>query len=275
MFNTYPLNQSLLNIWTNEVQIQTSTLSFNWYDLDQGAFRLKNIIWIDDSVDIDFNTYSRANADGQWIDSIYYRQKTITIEGVLVASSPWDLDQEITSLKSSMSKRNKKFIYIRRNWDIVETTANCVKVSVLREFFHIDFVPVTMEIVTVDPFFYGQERHESSWTGLTSDLSTTVLYSWGEVYTRPYIQININSATSVTQIEITLWGNTITIDSTFSSSDVIAIDCKEKKVTLNSTQSINYTGIFPKLERWETQLDLNITGTHNTDLYVLRNDTYA
>lgn len=274
MFNLQAYNTNAYNTSEYTTLTQTSVISYNGYQFGIGAFRLIALQNIDDTADIDFNTYSRANSDWQGIDSIWYRRKSIIVKGVLHADSTTDLANEITSLKSAMSQRNKEFVYKRWNDEIVKTTASAVKVTIPREYFHITFVPVEIEIVTVDPFFYGVIPNELFFSAQTGNISASISNIWWDTYTRPTIVLSFTSASWVSSIDVWIWGVTLSINATVATGQSITIDCKAKTVK-RGADMIDYTGIFPSLERWEPSFTVTLNGTKNYNVSVIRYNTYA
>ena len=273
MLNTQLFNTNLFNTWSYQVFSQTSVISFAGYQFG-GAFRLQSLDMIDNTPSIDFNTYTRANADWVWLDSIYYRTKTITVKGILKWNDASDLMMEMTTLKQAMSKRNQDFIYVRSDGEAVKTTGNCTSVSFDRQYFHVSFVPVTLEIVTLEPFFYSLIPNEQVWTSQTGDTSASIQNLSGDTYSYPIIVVSFLIATWVDEISITLWDKTITINEPMADNESLVIDTKQKTI-LKWSQVIWYTWVFPRLDRWEPTFNVEINGIKQYDVNVLRFGHYA
>jgi hypothetical protein len=68
-------------------------------------------------------------------------------------------------------------------------------------------------------------------------------------------------------------GNTITINETIATSDILIIDSREKKVTLNDVE-VDYTGIFPIFETGLQSYEVQVNGTKNFDTNIKFFNTY-
>lgn len=274
MFNQNLFNTQLFNTGDVVEQSPINWIQYNGY-VFENWFRISNITGLDDDADFEINTYTRANADGMGIDSIYARKKERTVQGILSSDTPGGLDTAIDQLKATILQRNKYFYYIRRDGTVVRTIANVQKITIDRKYYHITFVPVTIKFISVDPFFYNVNDTEVSFYGQTADLNASLLYSGGNAYTYPLIALTFNSATSVTAITITIDWVALSITDTITAGDSIIIDCKQKTIFKNSITPVNYSGLFPKLDRWEKPFLVDINGTFNVDIFASWYDSYA
>ena len=68
-------------------------------------------------------------------------------------------------------------------------------------------------------------------------------------------------------------GNTITINETIATSDILIIDSREKKVTLNANE-VDYTGVFPIFETGLESYEVEANGTKNYDVTIKFFNTY-
>ena len=117
---------------------------------------------IEDLPSVKFNDYDIAEAHGEGLYSYYFRNKKITIQGIIKGDSITELEHNITSLKSFLSIHQQSLKYQRADGALLETTASCTSIKFDRKHFHLTFVPVEIEFITQEPFFYGMLQQQAS-----------------------------------------------------------------------------------------------------------------
>lgn len=232
-------------------------LTFNSNDLqtyspatDTGI--ITNVIDHTDGPDMLMSLLGLADADGSSIPAINYPSKPIALAGAIKGSSQADLDSRIDTFKGYFVGKNK-------NLDIAYgsgtrryiATAGVPKVQrKAKSFIALFQVPITC----TNPF--GLDTSTTNlWTPKTAFSSATFTETPTVGGTAPFqlpiITITINSLTGTgdyVQIsndnnnqEMLLYGLGL------AASDVIVIDCEQRKVTVNDVE-VDYYGTFLELE---------------------------
>lgn len=278
MLNTQLFNSRVFNSGTRYSTVSIPNLLQYWdYNFWNNIFRVISLTDLDDLGTLNFNTWDIAMWHWEWLSSYYFKRKDITVKWVLSADTVSELENRINALKANVLQSWQQLKFLRRSWQLVQTTASCTSLRFDRQYYHITFVPVEIVFTTLEPFFYSVATNEVNRIDQTSNLSTTINVNTGNYEAEPQILINFESTgiTSVTSVEVDIAGTAITISETISNSDQIIIDCKEKEVTINGTGWVDYTGTFPTLPQGTSSFDVTINGTREVDIYVIRPDTYV
>ena len=252
-----------------------SDFEYNWYAFWSDNFRLVNLPDFQSANSIFFDSFDIALSHWGWLNGYKIKPKKLLVKWVLTASSSSELEDLIDNMKYALLQDQETLTYTKPNWVVINTTASCTSLRVLRENYHITFVPVEIEFTILDPFLYGVEVNEVTDSWNTSDFSGTISVTKWNYEAYPIFYITYNSATSCTSLSVTLNWQTITIADTFSNGDLIMINSKTKEVTINSVDGQDYTGEFPSLPLGDTTYSVDSDWTFNIDLLIQRYDTYV
>jgi hypothetical protein len=220
----------------------------------------------EDTAQVEYNTFPIPKDDGTGFYSRYWRQKTITLRGIVKGSTQTDCEIAMDTMKGKLNKTEGLFKFktqgVYRN-----ILATCTSVVFNRDHFHINFCPFVITLQTNEPFFYEETLQSFTTSGVTgATLAQDVFNPWF-IASKPQIYFVFNSATSVTTVYFTCDSRTITYTGTITASDILLIDCLNKEVRLNNTL-VDYSGTFPELPAWSKTVTYWIDGTHNTDISI-------
>lgn len=276
MLWTWLLGTRLLWTWIGLLwTTNTNSFSYNWYSLQNDNIRileLKNFEWFSLSPSLSKTAREPWSSFIRWeIDS-----NTKIFPTVFKASTIGELQSLLSSARQKLSQPNKELKITRLDWTSMTTTATCTSFKPQKESYHVTFTPVEIEFIINDPFFYWSTLYEESFTWKSSSFTDLVEYTVWEQKARPQISINfLTWLSSVTTITVTLNDSIISVTWTFSDSDIILIDCKEKDVYKNSVWGQSYTWSFGDLDIWTNDFEVAIDGTWSADIYVQRYATYV
>lgn len=276
MFNWIYFNQQTFNWPAQGSEPFTDTLQYNDYNFPNTNFRLTKISGLDGTENIKLNAFDIAQGNGEWFSSYWMKRKQITVEGVIKADTVADLETAIISLKAKMLKGNKTLKYNMEDGTTLVTTASCTSIDVKRDYYHLTFVPVTLVFTVLDPFFYSQVTQEASYLSKSADFSAILVNSGWSFEAEPMIYFYFGSGLGgISEVTVTIWDTTITVNETIVDGDVLLIDGKNKEVKINDVWGKDYTWTFPSLDIGSNALSIAVDDTWNADIYVTRYDTYA
>lgn len=276
MFNWIYFNQQTFNWPAQGSEPFTDRLQYNSYNFSNTDFRLTRISGLDGVENIKLNAFDIAQGNGEWFSSYWLKRKQIKVEGVMKADTVEDLETAIVSLKAKMLKGNKTFKYNMQDGTTLVTTASCTSIDVKRDNYHINFVPVTLVFTVLDPFLYSQVTQEASYLSKSANYSAILVNSGWSFTAEPMIYFYFwTGLGSVTEVAVTIWDTTITVNETIVDGDVLLIDGKNKEVKINDVWGKDYTGTFPVLDIWSNALSVTVNDTWDADIYVTWYDTYA
>lgn len=199
---------------------------------------------------IDAKQYPLAHANISKIPFIAYPNKIIPITGTIRGTSIVDCDAQIDNFKSLLVG-NELPLVIGYNGSTRTYIATVTKCSAPRPN-GLTYAKFSIEFTCDVPF--GQDP--ASTTILSAAGRTGAAYNDSVIFggTAPQVPIATIDFTAITSTgaQTVLWGNadngqSISINRTWSTGDVVVIDCTQSTVTVNGVQT-NFTGAFPEFQ---------------------------
>lgn len=227
-----------------------SNFIFNNITLDEGYYRVKNINF-DNLWTLDVPTFNYPMVDWWWVLWQYYREKQITIDMAITATTASLLATAVDALKAWVSWVNWN-LDIVVDWVTRRCLATCVWLDFWRQPYNITFLQsVRLTFVTLAPHWKA-----TAVTTITDNigLSTWITFvnSW-TVWVYPKFSFTFWATGNILYILYRVWTNDVTINCTPVIWDVLIVDTEKKIVTLNWT-AVDYSWVFPKLLPWTTSL---------------------
>jgi len=250
--------------------IPTGDLSFNGYSL-QNANIIISKQEVFDTPLVENNTYNIPRGDWVWFLSRYFRSRKIKLTGVIKSSTRDTMEQLIDEIKTNLSVPNALFKY-KTQFKIRQTKATLTKLTIKRDYFHINFTPVVIEFMTTDSFFYDETDSSVSWTTAVSPFTLEVTNIWS-VISNPQIYITFTTATSVNSVSVNIWATTITHTGIISAGDILLIDCLNQEVRLNGALQ-EYSWTFPELTTGINSIITTVNWTFVADITTIYRNNY-
>ena len=213
------------------------------------------------------NTLDLARDDGSVLISEKRGKKTISLQGVLTASSESGLETAIDTFKELFSRKEKN---LDVNWEAGTRryVATCVNHNFDRDYFNQLFVPWTADFVVIGGI--------GSSTILTAEKNeqaiTTTIYNWTSTFagsSKPKPLITITFVGSPTNPRGFAFRNLTTGEEmvytqkdAFPAGSVIVIDYETRIIKYYATGltgdyiEASYYGVFPSLEVGANSLEL-------------------
>lgn len=220
--------------------------SYNGYWLHNTSILIVSAWGLLDSWAVDF--WDSANNWTDWGQFIYrdWRKKTITLKGIVKATSWVLLEAKIDEMKWQLDTKNKILRYSSQGKyrEINATTSNII---FEREARNITFCPFTITFIANDVYWRDSDSVAITTTWLTANTTVELTNSWNKE-TFPKFILYVNSWTTAS-FTITLEGITISYLGSLTAGDVLIIDSKTKTAYLNSVV-VDYTGPCPIFTSW-------------------------
>jgi len=261
--NSFAVNDKAVNTEDLPISEILDTISFNNFWLQNAniittgeSFGLRN------SANRDISIFKAPQANGEILNSAFFRGRNITIEGFIVADNKTDLDDAIDEFKLNLSQSNKLLKW-RVNWVIRQILATMESIT-FGEKDNI-IIPYSLTFRSQESFWNNEiEQSFNLWTVTSSPRTEQVENLWQPSF--PFILFGFwTGLSSVTSLSITIWGIWITINESISDNDILVIDGREKIVKLNDVEK-DFDGIFPLLETWSNTVIFTINGTFSVDI---------
>ena len=222
---------------------------------------------------IDVQTYD-LTTHGQGLANWLIKDKTLTINGRIIAKDEEDLERKINRVKANLMQ-NEWTLYIERKIWILKTKASISWISIPRNSRTINTVEITIVFKILDPFLYSEELSEIAIYGVDKRLYKTVQYSEGSQATKPSISISFNSASSVDKILIQINKKFIQINHSINPGDIIDINASKLDVWINWKYWVDWIGEFGELEFWNNEVVIDIDWKFSADIYIKYYNTYV
>ncbi len=242
------------------------TASFNAYDLASTIQGLIVVATDPNKMPVRvLNTNAIASANKSATTSAYFTVKPVTIDIEIGADTREILDLRIDSLKQILQDEEATLLTSQNGTDRSYT-------ATLSGFNIQDskggWAAIELVFTCADPYGYATSSTtlaSSTTTGSTRTNNFLVLGS--AKWQLPVTTITLTALTGGTSKAITVdnpaTGQSIVISRTFTAGDVIVIDSKQRKVTVNGTE-VAFTGAFPEYNPGAGQLNYSDTLTTRT-----------
>lgn len=276
MLNTFQYNTNYYNAIPGDYGLITGfLLQYGSYVFPNSKVCISNLPDISDWPAVNFQNYDIAKADGMWNSEYNLKSKVVSLRWWIRGASQADMEEVIVEMKKELYKKYQNLTYKRWDGRILYTPAYVTDLRFERQTHTINYVPFTLSFTTLEPFFYEVHTREEAIQEVSSNLTWSLLYVDGSYEAYPIVYININSATDVDTITLTINNETITLNEDIQSGDFVLFDGRNKDVSINWLLWSDYNGTFPVMPLWETPFSVEINWTREADIYIQRQNTYV
>lgn len=224
------------------------TVTFDGTSLQDTTYQVQD--FMHESMDgRELNIQRLADRDGGKLVDKISAPKRITLTGVIKGTSIDDLETNIDSLKQVLAKTEKN-LDIEYASGTRRYVASVTRITIERRHFHITFAPFSVEFTVSNPPF-GKTLDTSTYEG-THAFTGTGTWEGTYVFTgtappMPIIEMTVNSAANFNAVTFTNSesGHAITVDRTFSATEVLTIDTDAYTVDVDGT-AVDFSGQFPE-----------------------------
>lgn len=265
LFNQ-PFNHSLV-----PVTLVEDDISFNGFGLLNSVIR---VFWFnpEDAGVVNYRDFPLPENDGSWFISRRWVKKEIVMRGNIRGTDKDDAEAQLDIFKKNLQGTEGTLKYTTQG-QTREITATCTRISIPRKPHHINVIPFEISFSSTDEAWRNTANQSALYSAVTSNLAEEITCE-GSKDSYPVIYIWFRTGLSwVTTISFWCNDRELTISETIADEDLIIMDCKRKRVTLNGT-AIDYTGTFPKFIVGPNYFNLDINGTFTADVTFIYAENY-
>lgn len=261
--NNFAVNDQAVNTSDTAISEILDTISFNNFWLQNAdIITTGESFGLRDSANRDISLFKAPQANGEILNSAFFRGRNITVQGFITADSKTELDDAIDEFKLNLSPQNKLL-----KWKVNGVLRQILATMESITFWEKDnvLIPYTLVFRSQESFWSNEiEQSFSVWT-VTVSPRTEQVSNLGQP-SFPFILFGFWAGLSgVTSVSATVWGIWITINEAISSNDILVVDGRQKTVKLNNVE-VDFDGIFPILDTWSNTVVFTINGTFTVDI---------
>ena len=277
MYNSFLFNTTLYwSLWTSSWwgwwwDVSFKVIAFNNYDFSD--IIISNIPDDYEWIRLDIQSYE-LSSHGQGLWNRLIKNKTIQIEGRIVAENTSSLEAKINRIKSKLLQW-ESLLYVKRAEWILQTKAIVTGISIPRETRTVNTISISVTFTILDPFMYSLEKHELAYYWISWNFYTSIFYETWSHEANPVIFIMFWNWTNANNLQVTIWQKKVQINWTQTSWDIISLDWEKVDVAKNWSYWIDWVWEFGELNFWENPIEIKCTWTANYSVFIQYRDTYV
>jgi len=277
MYNSFLFNTTLYwSLWTSSWwgwwwDVSFKVIAFNNYDFSD--IIISNIPDDYEWIRLDVQSYE-LSSHGQGLWNRLIKNKTIQIEGRIVAENAVSLEAKINKIKSKLLQW-ESLLYVKRAEWILQTKAIVTGISIPRETRTVNTISISVTFTILDPFMYSLEKHELAYYWISWNFYTSIFYETWSHEANPVIFIMFWNWTNANNLQVTIWQKKVQINWTQTSWDIISLDWEKVDVAKNWSYWIDWVWEFGELNFWENPIEIKCTWTANYSVFIQYRDTYV
>ena len=277
MYNSFLFNTTLYGSLSTTASggwwwdVSFKIIAFNNYDFSD--IIISNIPDDYEWIKLDIQNYE-LSSHGQGLWNWLIKNKSIKIEGRIVAENAVSLEAKINKIKSKLLQW-ESLLYVKRESWILQTKAVVTNISIPRENRTINTISISVTFTILDPFMYSLEKHELAYYWISWNFYTSIFYETWSHEANPVIFIMFWNWTNANNLQVTIWQKKVQINWTQTSWDIISLDWEKVDVAKNWSYWIDWVWEFWELEFWENPIEIKCTWTANYSVFIQYRDTYV
>ena len=271
LFNT-TLYWSLANLsWGGWGDVSFKIIAFNNYDFSD--IIISNIPDDYEWIKLDIQNYE-LSSHGQGLWNWLIKNKTLSINGRIVAENQVQLEDKIKRIKTNLLQW-QSVLYLKRASEILQTTAVVSRISIPRETWTVNAIEIEIIFTILDPFFYSVQRHELAYYWISSDFYTSLFYETWSHSAKVWVFVMFGSWTNVSKVSLLIWDKTVKVNESFVAWDILYLDWENVDVAKNGRYGIDRYWEVWELTFWENPIIINATWVANYSVFIQYRDTYV
>lgn len=277
MYNSFLFNTTLYGSLSTTASggwwwdVSFKIIAFNNYDFSD--IIISNIPDDYEWIKLDIQNYE-LSSHGQGLWNWLIKNKSIKIEGLIVAENAVSLEAKINRIKSKLLQW-ESLLYVKRESWILQTKAVVTNISIPRENRTINTVSISVTFWILDPFMYSLEKHELAYYWISWNFYTSIFYETGSHEANPVIFVMFGNWTNAHDVQITIWEKIVKINWNMIAWDILSLDWEKVDVAKNGSFGIDRVWEFWELEFWENPIEIKCTWMANYSVFIQYRDTYV
>ena len=277
MFNSFLYNTNLycrppkVGSWGGWWWGWIDVIWFNWYNFSD--IIISNIP--DDYAwnSLNIETY-QLSTHGQWLWNWLIKNKTLSINGRIVAENQVQLEEKIKRIKTNLLQW-QSVLYLKRASEILQTTAVVSSISIPRESWTINAIEIKIVFTILDPFFYSVQKHELAYYWIASDFYTSLFYETWSHSAKVWIFVMFWRWSDCSSVSLLIGNKTVRVNESFTAWDILFLDWEKVDVAKNWRYWIDWVWEIWELEFWENPIVINTNWVANYSVFIQYRDTYV
>lgn len=254
------------NLYSLEAQ---DPIVFNGYSL-QNIDAMSSKLVEDNTPTRDLLVNDVPKGDGKFIIGDFWREKIISIKGILRKETPELLELEIDKMKRALAVREAVLDIKRPPPDgeirrYIATLTSGYNMFSGREHYHVTFVPYELEFTCVEPFGHSIDYNYVTLFNQTALTLNEQIDNIGTIRAKPIVILNFTSVSAVTAIRFknNLRNEEIELVYNIQNGDYVRFDSETLEVTVNGIPQ-DYNGSFPLVDIGSNSITITIVGSAAT-----------
>ena len=277
MYNSFLFNTTLywslstITSWGWWWDVSFKVIAFNNYDFSD--IIISNIPNDYEWIKLDIQSYE-LSSHGQGLWNRLIKNKSLQIEGRIVAENTVSLEAKINRIKSKLLQW-ESLLYVKRESWILQTKAVVTNISIPRENRTVNAISISITFSILDPFMYSLEKHELAYYWISWNFYTSIFYETGSHQANPVIFVMFGNWTNANNIQITIWNKTVRVNESIISWDILSLDWEKVDVAKNWSFWIDWVWEFWSLDFGENPIEIRCSWTANYSVFIQYRDTYV
>ena len=277
MYNSFLFNTTLYgslsttSSWGGWGDVSFKVIAFNNYDFSD--IIISNIPDDYEGIKLDIQNYE-LSSHGQGLWNRLIKNKSLKIEGRIVAENAVSLETKINKIKSKLLQW-ESLLYVKRADWILQTKAVVSGISIPRENRTVNTISISITFSILDPFMYSLEKHELAYYWISWNFYTSIFYETGSHEANPVIFVMFGNWTNAHDVQITIWEKVVKINWTMIAWDILSLDWEKVDVAKNGSFWIDRVWEFWELGFGENPIEIKCTWTANYSVFIQYRDTYV
>ena len=277
MYNSFLFNTTLYGSLSTTASggwwwdVSFKIIAFNNYDFSD--IIISNIPDDYEWIKLDIKSYE-LSSHGQGLWNRLIKNKTLQIDGRIVAENTVSLEAKINRIKSKLLQW-ESLLYVKRESWILQTKAVVTNISIPRENRTINTVSISVTFWILDPFMYSLEKHELAYYWISWNFYTSIFYETGSHQANPVIFVMFGNWTNAHDVQITIGWKVVKINWNVVSWDILSLDWEKVDVAKNWSFWIDWVWEFWSLDFGENPIEIKCIWTANYSVFIQYRDTYV
>ena len=277
MYNSFLFNTTLYwslsttTSWGWWWDVSFKVIAFNNYDFSD--IIISNIPDDYEWIKLDIQSYE-LSSHGQGLWNRLIKNKSLKIDGRIVAENTVSLEAKINRIKSKLLQW-ESLLYVKRESWILQTKAVVTNISIPRENRTVNAISISITFSILDPFMYSLEKHELAYYWISWNFYTSIFYETGSHQANPVIFVMFGNWTNANNIQITIWNKTVRVNESIISWDILSLDWEKVDVAKNWSFWIDWVWEFWSLDFGENPIEIRCNWTANYSVFIQYRDTYV
>lgn len=267
MTNSNLINWQAINTWLAPTEALFEDIQIWALWLKNNNF---NVFALSDNIDTELNKFPIPQNNGRGFLSYFKRWRNIGLSLTVKWATQNEFIANMDRLRAECFKPENTLYYKKDKRRQIKVT--CTSFPKNYEHFNITFMKVDINFEALEPFWYEDTKQSTSIPTRTASYIEEITNQGTDV-SQPIIYLVMESW-SITATELEVWENTLIINNTLISWDVLIINSEDLTITLNWVL-IDYDWTFPEMKKGANFFNFTFVWTFEIKTLILNKINYV